>query len=590
MNDSAPKRLVKKEGGGKAPLIALIAVLALAALLVGGYFGFCSWVRGNGRLLPGTAVSGLPDGSTLDVGGKSADEAAVLLCERFQQNISSRSLTVTYGDGQQAVLSGELFTADVQLPIDEALAEKAALPFCRLGLAWLAGGAGGEHTVSALTLSAEGKSQVSSLAKRIADALYIAPVDFTYEVTEQTVELVRGTDGQAVDRQALEERMTQALLAGEETLAVSPSVVPSAELTGESLAALVRVEPQASTVGSDGKLTPTVVGHSVDPEKAQAILDATAPGDACSIPLIFLHPDLSGADALLYQDLLASSDSYMAGPSNRRNNIRLAAAAVDGTVLMPGETFSYNKVVGERTAAKGYREATVYVAGQDKQELGGGVCQLASALYYCTLYSNLEIVARRNHRFAVTYVPYGLDATVAWGSIDYKFKNNTDYPIRISAYTEGNDLFVRFYGTRANGNYVKMENKRLSSTPYSTVYRINESLSAGQTKEAVHAYTGYKYEVYRCVYDESGKLLSRTFENTSTYSFRDKVIEVSPADAAKYGLGGSVTPTPTPEPVPTPTPEPVPDPTPEPVPDPTPDPAQTDPAAPEPTPAPGAWE
>ena len=586
MNDSAPKRLAKKEGGSKAPLIALIAVLALAALLVGGYFGFCSWVRGNGRLLPGTAVSGLPDGTTLDLGGMSADEAAQLLGERFQQNIDSRSLTVTYGDGQQAVLSGELFTADAQRPIDEALSEKAALPLYRLGFAWLSGGAGSEHTVSALTLSEAGKAQVSALAARIADALYIAPVDFTYEVTDLTVELVRGSDGQAVDRQALETAITDALLAGDTTLSVSAQTVPSAELTGESLAALIRVEPQASAVGSDGKLTPTVVGHSVDPEKAQAILDETEPGQACSIPLIFLHPDLSGADALLYQDLLASSDSYMAGPTNRRNNIRLAAAAVDGTVLMPGETFSYNKVVGERTAAKGYREATVYVAGQDKQELGGGVCQLASALYYCTLYSNLEIVARRNHRFAVTYVPYGLDATVAWGSIDYKFKNNTDYPIRISAYTEGNDLFVRFYGTRTNGNYVKMENNRLSSTPYSTVYRINESLAAGQTKEAVHAYTGYKYEVYRCVYDESGNLLSRTFENTSTYSFRDKVIEVSPADAAKYGLGGSVTPTPTPEP----TTEPTPAPTPEPVPDPTPDPAQTDPAAPETTPAPGAWE
>ncbi len=127
----------------------------------------------------------------------------------------------------------------------------------------------------------------------------------------------------------------------------------------------------------------------------------------------------------------------MSGPENRRTNIRLAAAAVDGTILMPGETFSYNKIVGERTAAKGYKPATVYGAAWTKQELGGGICQLASALYYCTLYSNLEVVYRTNHRFAVTYVPHGLDATVAWGSIDYKFKNSTDYPIRISALHRG---------------------------------------------------------------------------------------------------------------------------------------------------------
>ena len=233
---------------------------------------------------------------------------------------------------------------------------------------------------------------------------------------------------------------------------------------------------------------------------------------------------------------------------------------MDGTILMPGETFSYNKIVGERTAAKGYKPATVYVGGLDKQELGGGICQLASALYYCTLYSNLEVVYRTNHRFAVTYVPHGLDATVAWGSIDYKFKNNTDYPIRISAYTEGTNLIVVFYGTKADDSYVEMETRRLSSTPYSTVYQIDESLPAGETKTVTSAYTGYKYEVYRCVYDGDGTLISRTFENTSTYAYRDKVIAVSPADAAQYGLAPVVNPSVEPSPSTQPSPEPSPTP------------------------------
>ena len=577
MSESAPKRLLKKEKPkkSKGPVVAVVTLVAVVALLAGGYFGLCSWVRGNGLTLPGTTVSGLPGGQTVDISKLSSGNAAKLLSDKLADDLSGRTLTITFA-GQTARLDGgSLLETDPQAPVSAALAYKAEQPLWKLGMLWLGMGGASEHTASALVLTNEGTAQIQRLADQIADTLYVAPVDYTYELTDTTVELTRGTDGQAVDADALAQSMEDALLSGEDALDVSPVTVPCAELTGESLSQEVYVAPQSPTAGADGKPTPTVVGHSVDAEKAQTILDETAPGESCSIPLIFLQPDLSAAEQLLYRDLLASSKTYMAGTANRRNNIRLAAKAVDGTILMPGETFSYNKTVGERTAAKGYKEATVYVAGQDKQELGGGICQLASAIYYCTLYADLQIVSRTNHRFAVTYVPYGLDATVAWPSLDYKFKNNTDYPIKISATTDGNDLIVKFYGTRANDNYVEMKTVQLSKTPFSTVYQIDESLAAGQTKDLVHAYTGYKYESYRCVYDGKGNLLSKTFEASSTYSYRDKVIGVSPADAAQYGLsGGTATPEPTPAPStetsPSTDPEPpVESPTTEPEPDPT---------------------
>ena len=577
MSESAPKRLLKKEKPkkSKGPVVAVVTLVAVVALLAGGYFGLCSWVKGNGLTLPGTTVSGLPGGQTVDISKLSSGDAAKLLSDKLADDLSGRALTVTFA-GQTARLDGgSLLEADPQAPVSAALAYKAEQPLWKLGMLWLGMGGASEHTASALVLTDEGEAQIQRLADQIADTLYVAPVDYTYELTDTTVELTRGTDGQAVDADALAQSMEDALISGEDTLDVTPVTVTCAELTGESLSQEVYVAPQSSTVGADGKLTPTVVGHSVDADKAQTILDETAPGESCSIPLIFLQPDLSSAEQLLYRDLLASSKTYMAGTANRRTNIRLAAKAVDGTILMPGDTFSYNKTVGERTAAKGYKEATVYVAGQDKQELGGGICQLASAIYYCTLYADLQIVSRTNHRFAVTYVPYGLDATVAWPSLDYKFKNNTDYPIKISATTDGNDLIVKLYGTRANDNYVEMKTVQLSKTPFNTVYKIDESLAAGQTKDLVHAYTGYKYESYRCVYDGKGNLLSKTFEASSTYSYRDKVIGVSPADAAQYGLpGGTATPEPIPAPStePSPSTEPVPpveSPTTEPEPDPT---------------------
>src|SRR5699024_10646494 len=129
------------------------------------------------------------------------------------------------------------------------------------------------------------------------------------------------------------------------------------------------------------------------------------------------------------------------------NNLDLACKAINGTILNPGEIFSFNDVVGERTAAKGYLPATVYVTGgASAEELGGGVCQVASSIYYCSLFLNLEQVHREPHMYAVTYVDYGMDATVYWGSIDYQFRNTLDYPIKIQANIDGGTVNITFWG------------------------------------------------------------------------------------------------------------------------------------------------
>ena len=338
MNDPAPKRLAKKRFRG--PAIAVAVVAAVLALVAGGYFGLCAWVQGNGLLLPGTTVTGLPGGQSVDLSGLDANAAARLLEQRLESNLSSRSLTVSYGDGKSARLEGDLLEADPSVPIDSALAAKDSQPFYMLGLIWMRLGDGSQHTASALALTEAGRIRVESLVGQIAQELYVAPVDFTYALTDESVELTLGTAGQQVDQEALVQAIIDALTDGQETLTVTPETAPSAELTGEILSQLVYVAPQSSTVGADGKLTPTVVGHSVDAAEAQAILDQTQPGQTCSIPLIFLQPDLDASEELLYRDKLAESETYMSGPENRRTNIHLAAAAVDGTILMPAETFS----------------------------------------------------------------------------------------------------------------------------------------------------------------------------------------------------------------------------------------------------------
>ena len=200
----------------------------------------------------------------------------------------------------------------------------------------------------------------------------------------------------------------------------------------------------------------------------------------------------------------------------------------DGVILEPGQSFSYNGTVGQRTAANGFREAGAYSNGQVVQELGGGICQVSSTLYYCTLISNLQITSRTNHYFSVGYIEPGLDATVSWGAPDFVFVNNRTFPIKIHAYVSGGMITVEIYGTNVDGSYVKMES----------------------------AVNGLNVTTYRCVYAADGTLISRTREAASTYHSHDETPKPTPTPTPAPSSAPEPTATPTPEPTPTPTPAP----------------------------------
>ena len=134
----------------------------------------------------------------------------------------------------------------------------------------------------------------------------------------------------------------------------------------------------------------------------------------------------------------------------------------NGVILLPGEVFDYNAVVGERTAEAGFQAATAYSNGESVLELGGGVCQTSSTLYCAALYANLEIVERTNHSYVSSYVPIGMDATVSWGGPEFKFKNNTDYRIKIVATYENNRQTFQILGTKVSDFTVEITTSTLS--------------------------------------------------------------------------------------------------------------------------------
>lgn len=269
---------------------------------------------------------------------------------------------------------------------------------------------------------------------------------------------------------------------------------------------------------------------AISMEDAKAIISNQQ--DEYTIPLKITYPNVTtnqiGNEA--FPDLLSQfSTSFTSSGYNRSNNIILSSAKLNGLVLMPGEEFSYNQTVGQRTRAAGFREAGAYSNGKVVQEVGGGICQVSSTLYNAVLYANLEIVERTNHYFNPGYVKAGLDATVSWGGPDFRFRNNRNYPIRIVTDTSGKKLKVYIYGLKTDDDCtVVLDPRYISSVPYKTTYQNDASLATGETRVISSGSNGCKTATYKYVYDKNGTLISSECISRDTYSPHNKVVAVGP--------------------------------------------------------------
>lgn len=271
-------------------------------------------------------------------------------------------------------------------------------------------------------------------------------------------------------------------------------------------------------------------GIDFDVENAKTIL--TEEKEQYEIPLIITKPSKTTRDigTEASPDLLATfSTNYLASNVNRTTNLRLAANKINGTVLLPGEEFSYNKTVGERTIAAGFKEAAVFNAGRVENGLGGGICQISTTLYDAVVMADLDVTVRRNHQFVTSYVSGGKDATVVWGSQDFKFKNTRKYPIRITASVQGGVATVQIWGVRQETEYdITIETKKTATIAYKTQYVQDASLPAGQQKVLQEGKNGSKYEAYK-VKKLNGQVVSRTLLSKDTYNAMKKIVHVGTA-------------------------------------------------------------
>ena len=263
---------------------------------------------------------------------------------------------------------------------------------------------------------------------------------------------------------------------------------------------------------------PEVEGIDFKVEEARKLLEEEK--EEYVIKLTITKPKITidkiGSEA--FPDQLGTfTTRYDVSDRDRSTNLVIACQKINGKVVLAGETFSYNKALGPRTAAAGYRNGKIYSGGEVVDGIGGGICQISSTLYNTVLMSNLEIVERRNHQFVTSYVPAGRDATVVYGMTDFKFKNTRKYPVRIVATAKNGIATVTMYGIKEENEYTfTFSTKTVASIPFTTKYEEDNSLPAGTEKVKQKGANGLKTETYMTKL-LNGKPVSTTLLSRDTY-------------------------------------------------------------------------
>lgn len=374
--------------------------------------------------------------------------------------------------------------------------------------------------------------KVNNIASKIPGAV----VQSSYYIEDENLIIVKGTEGLAIEEDELKNAIINEIKDIKQKydiITIPTEEVKPDEIDIEKIKNEIYKEPQDAYVSENSETGKTEVhthvngvDFAISIDEAKEILAEDK--QEYTIPLKITVPDKTIADLgeEAFPDELATySTRYDPTNKNRSNNIAISTEKIDGTIIMPGETFSYNQTVGERTIAEGYKEAGAYAGGRVVQDVGGGICQTSSTLYNAALLANLEIVDRSNHQFLTSYVDPGRDATVAWGSIDFQFKNTRTYPIKIEATAKNGVCTMSIYGIKEETEYeVVIQSEVLSYIPFTTKYEDDETLDEGEEVVEQSGYRGCTSEAYR-ILKQNGEVVSKTLLSKDTYDPMTRIIK-----------------------------------------------------------------
>lgn len=371
------------------------------------------------------------------------------------------------------------------------------------------------------------KNTISDINSKMKDGV----VEYSYYIEDNNLFVVKGKAGYVIKEEELTSKIIEQLKninAPYQEIEIPVEYREPQEIDLEKIRNEIYKEPKDAYVEKN----PTVVhveedgvDFKISLEEAKELLKEDK--EEYKIPLKITKPKKTLADLgeEAFPDQLATfSTIYDASAINRATNIELATEKIDGTVIMPGETFSYNKVVGSRTIEEGWKEGTAYIGGKVVPSIGGGVCQVSSTLYNTALLANLEITERTNHTFTVDYVSASRDATVYYGSLDFCFKNTRTYPIEIVASAKNGVCKISIYGIKEEVEYeVIIQSKITSYINNTTVYKEDPTLEVGKEVVEQIGFNGCRSEGYK-ILKLNGKVVSQTLLSKDTYSPQERIV------------------------------------------------------------------
>lgn len=471
------------------------------------------------------------------VGKMSRSDLQSILTSKFSDKAKNLKVTLKYKNKEKEISFTEI---DVKYDIDKAIDDIMSLG--RQGNIF-------HRLMEVSSLKKSGKliemaySYNTDTLKTIIENFnsetikYVKEVDLVIEDSKVTMHI--GHPGESIDTEAIYKAIDESIKSCTDLEFDVPTIItPPNSINVDEIYNKITTEPIDAKAKFDENnnisIVPHTNGRSIDKAELVSIINEIEKKYDTQkvLPVKFIEPKVTTSifSANLFKDTLGTASTNFntnsVNNANRAVNMRLSVSKINGKILLPGDVFSFNDVVGPRTADRGYKSANSYIGGKIVQDIGGGICQVSTTLYNSTLKSDLETVFRSNHMFTVGYVPFGQDAAVSYDSTDFKFKNNTNMPIKIlGSVTSSNQVVFSILGTNETPNKtIEISNVQIGSTPAPVRYVNDPTLPEGQTVVVNSGMAGYVIDTYKIV-KINGEVQSKTKIHRSTYRTLERVVK-----------------------------------------------------------------
>lgn len=474
----------------------------------------------NDKIISGVSISGI------QVSGLSKDEAKSKI-ETLYQEKKEKEINIKYKD-YETTLNPTLLEVNynVDKAVDEAYSTGRKENIFLNNYDILFTLIGKKNIDVEMTINEEvTKQNIEDIGVNLPEVV----IESSYSVEDDELIITKGKEGIVIDTDKLLESIKNEL----KDINIKEQIIEIPVLNKEpEKIDIDKIHDEIYKEAKDAYYTknpfavyPEVEGVDFNVEEAKALLEEEKEEYIIKLKITKPKVTISQIGSEAFPDQLATfTTRFDVSDVDRSTNLKIACQKINGKVILAGETFSYNKALGARTAAAGYKNGKIYEAGQVVDGIGGGICQISSTLYNSVLLADLEIVERRNHQFVTSYVGPGRDATVVYGVTDFKFKNTRQYPVRISATAQNGIATISIYGIKEENEYTfKFSTKTIATIPFSVKYVEDESLNLGTEKVKQKGTNGLKTETY-ITKMLNGKVISTKLLSRDTYDAMERIV------------------------------------------------------------------